>query len=131
MNTISIKNGSICLNFNGKYFKFIDVPGDGDYFYHCVLKHINILHTFNGVKELRIFIRDMVNNFIHNNIMLQRIFTCKGKYYVLWCSRITRMGMWVTSFDTLIFAYVMKIYVIIIVNYLNGFSANCVQYRGK
>ena len=38
MNTINIQNGRICLNFNRNYFKFIDVPGEGDCFYHSVLE---------------------------------------------------------------------------------------------
>ena len=37
---------------------------------------------------------------------------------------ITRMGKWATTFDTLIFAYVIELKMIVIGNYLNGFSAN-------
>ena len=34
------------------------------------------------------------------------------------------MRVWATTFDTLIFSYIMKLNVIVIGNYLNGFSAN-------
>ena len=37
-------------------------------------------------------------------------------------------GVWATTFDTLILSYVMKLNVIVIGNYLNGFSANSMHY---
>ena len=89
-NTINIQNGNICLNFNGNYFKFIDVPGDGDCFYHSALKYKDISQKFNGVQELRTYLRQMVNCCIHNDIVLQRIFIAKREDYALWCARITK-----------------------------------------
>ena len=65
-NKISIEDSNICLNFNGDYFKFIDVAGDGDCFHRSILKSNTILEKFNGVQELRIYLRDRVNHlFFH------------------------------------------------------------------
>ena len=35
---ITLIDNDIIININGNYFKFIDVPGDGDCFYHSILQ---------------------------------------------------------------------------------------------
>ena len=42
INTIHMLDGNIYLSFNGDDFKLIDVPGDGDCFFHSVLEYDNI-----------------------------------------------------------------------------------------
>ena len=82
-NTINMENGNICLNFNGNYFKFVDVPGDGGCFYLSILKYKYIYHNFNRVQELREYLRQMVNCLIHNDSVLQRIFIAEREDYAL------------------------------------------------
>ena len=81
-NKINMQHGIIFLELNGDYFKFIDVPGDGDYFFHSVLKYYNSSEKFNSVQGLRIYLKDMVNNWIHNDLVLQYLFTYKKIDYV-------------------------------------------------
>ena len=38
-NKFHVQDESIYLTYNGDDFKFIDVPGDGDCFYHSVLNY--------------------------------------------------------------------------------------------
>ena len=74
-NTINTYHGNVHLNFNGDYFKFIDVPGDGDCFYHSVLKYHNLQEKFNCVQQLIIYLRDMVYYLFSNDPMIQNLFT--------------------------------------------------------
>ena len=60
-NEVKSYNGNIYLRFNSDHFKFIDVPGDGDCFYHSVLKCFNVFRRFNSVQEIRNYLKDMVN----------------------------------------------------------------------
>ena len=123
-NKISIDDGNICLNYNGDYFKFIDVAGDGDCFYHSILKYNTISEKFNCVQELRIYMRDTVNHLFFHDQVLQHLFSHHRIDFLWWCSNITRMGVWANTFDTLIFSYVTKLNVITIGNYRNGMIAN-------
>ena len=93
--TIKSYGGNIFLNHDGEYMKFIDVPGDGDCFYHSVLKYNNLSETFNGVHHLRHYLRDTVSQLYYNDPLLQRLFFKERQDFSLWCSKITRMGVWV------------------------------------
>ena len=119
-----MQDGNIFLSYNGVDFKFIDVPGDGDCFYHSVLKYDNMQDKFNGVHELRQYMRDTISYLYCNDGVLRSLFYCERQDVRLWCSKITRMGVWATTFDTLIFSYIMRLNVVVIANYLNGFFAN-------
>ena len=123
-NIFHLQHGNIYLTFYGHDFKFTDVPGDGDCFYHSVLKYSSIQEKFNGVQDLRQYLRDVVAYWYPSDRLLQCLFSYERQDVTLWCSMITRMGVWATTFDTLIFSYIMTLNVIVIGNYLNGFSAN-------
>ena len=66
----------------------------------------------------------MVNYWLPNDLVLQRIFPYERIYYVQWCQRITRMGEWANTFEIFVFLYFMKITLIGIDNYLGNFSTN-------
>ena len=70
--TIKSYGGNIYLNYDGECMKFIDVPGDGEIFYHSVLKYNNLSDTFNGVTHLRQYLRDTISQLYYNNSLLQR-----------------------------------------------------------
>ena len=91
--TIKSYGGNIFLNHDGEYMKFIDVPGDGDCFYHSVLKYNNLSETFNGVHHLRHYLQDTVSQLYYNDPLLQRLFFKERQDILLWCSKITRMGV--------------------------------------
>ena len=124
INKFHLQDGNIYLSFNGDDFKFIDVPGDGDCFYHSVLKYGSIQDKFNGVQELRQYMRDIIAYLYYNDGVLRFLFSYERQDVRLWCLKITWMGVWATTFDTLIFSYIMRLNVVVIENYLNGFSAN-------
>jgi hypothetical protein len=41
------------VNVNDQYFRFVDVPGDGDCFYHSVLRDYELEKRFDDVQSLR------------------------------------------------------------------------------
>ena len=45
------------VNVNDQYFRFVDVPGDGDCFYHSVLRDYELGKRFDDVQSLREFLR--------------------------------------------------------------------------
>ena len=123
-NQVKSINGNIYLKYNGDHFKCIDVPCDGDCFYHSVLKCISVSDRIHSVQELRFYLRDMVHYLIPNDLVLQRIFSHEQINHAQWCQRITIMGEWANTLDTFIFSYLMKINVIGIGNYLGRFHEN-------
>ena len=116
----------IC-NLNGNYFKFIDVPGDGDCFFHSVLKHSILSGKYDNVKEIRSYLKQVVEIRFETDIILQQIFIKSSEDCKLWCGRITTMGEWTTTFDQLVFSYCFKVNIISIGNYSNGFISNNMQ----
>ena len=58
---------------------------------------------------------------------LQSILVSTEKYYNSWCSSIERYGEWASAFDILVFFYVLRVNVIKVGNYLNGFINNNTQ----
>ena len=60
-------------------FKFIDVPSDGDCFYHSVLEYSTLLGRFNGVQELRQYLKNAVEYLYYKDYVLQFLFPIKEK----------------------------------------------------
>ena len=50
----------IYLNLNESYFEFHDVDGDGNCFFHSVLRHKYFSHRFDHVQALRLHLKEMV-----------------------------------------------------------------------
>ena len=48
-NTFHLQDEAIYMTFSGDSYKFIDVPGDGDCFYHSVLNDDMLRRRFNDV----------------------------------------------------------------------------------
>ena len=66
----------------------------------------------------------MVNYLIPNDLVLRHLFTYERIECTQLCLTITRMGEWARTFDMLMFSFVLKLNVIVIGNYFNGFFAN-------
>ena len=76
------------------------------------------------MQELRQYLENAAEYLYSKDNVLQFLFFNGRKDVLLWCSNITRMGVWATSFNTLIFSYIMKLNVIGIRNYPNGLYGN-------
>ena len=62
------------VNVNGKHFKFIDVPGDGDCYFHCCSKHPYVYDKFDSVREIRSSLQLNVQHLYNSDPILKRLF---------------------------------------------------------
>ena len=115
------------VNVNGKYFKFIDVPGDGDCYFHCCLKQPYVSDKFDSVREIRSSLQLNVQHLYNSDPILKRLFEFEKKDYKIWCREVIVMGTWAGLFEQLIFSYFMKINLVVVGNYLNGFISSDMQ----
>ena len=81
------------LNIKGQYFRLIDVPGDGDCFYHSVLTNTSLAECFKNANLLRLYITSIVLLRFENDRVLRSLFSFEGKDYKAWykatiCNRI-------------------------------------------
>ena len=74
--------------------------------------------------KLRQYLKNTVEYLYYNDHALQYLLSKERKEVTLWCSTITRMGVWATSFDSLIFSYIFKLNVIGLRNFPNGLLGN-------
>ena len=109
------ENVSYHLNVEGTYFKFIEVPADGDCFYHSVSQS-PLSDTFQSIFHLRSYMKDFVLQKIEHDTSLQRIFTYDKLNPTTWYQHITTMETWAISLERLIFTYLLKCAVITIGN---------------
>ena len=116
------------MNVKGDYFLFIDVPGDGDCFYHSVLKHPHMTNKFNGVQHLRQYLRNSVIDLIASDEILQKLFHNERTDPDQWFSTITCLGEWGKTLDKLILSYLIKIAIITVGNYRNEFWISDTRY---
>ena len=112
------------VNVNGKYYRFVDVPGNGNCFYYSVLRHQSLEQRFDksDSASLRQYLSSVVSTCFRDDEVIQNLFEYEGVNYKNWCKSIETDGRWTSTFDMLIFSYVMKTNVITVGNYLNGFS---------
>ena len=115
------------LNINGNYFKFVDVPGDGDCFYHSILKNSILSKRFGSVQEMKLFVKDTVLVQYRNDLLLRKIFLLENMDYKSWCSKMMNEGEWATTCEMMVFSYVLSFNIIIVGNYMNGFVMNDMQ----
>lgn len=79
---------------------------------------------FKDVLDLRQQLNAIVLYLSIFDPVVSKLFKNHNKYISSWCSNITQMGERVTTFDALIFSYVMRVNVIIIGNYDNVLITN-------
>ena len=112
------------VNIKGQYFRLVDVPGDGDCFYHSVLRNTNLAKRFSNVNSLRQYVTDMVSLWFENDGVLRSLFLFEGKDYKHWAKRTANNGTWASTFDMLVLSYVLKVNIVSVGNYLEGFACN-------
>ena len=114
----------IIVNLNNNYFRFVDVPGDGNCFFHTVLKVEELKHKFNDVSGLRKFIRDKATCLMSHDVLLMRLFEKCHVNFRHWSDRIVCLGEWATTFDMMVLVYLTNWNIVTVGNYLNGFIIN-------
>ena len=116
--------GNINVNFNGCCFKFVDVPTDGDCFYHSLLRSPILNGKFQSVYHLRSFIQQSVMKSIGADSILQKLFIHYRTNCGLWGNRIIKMHKWAQPLDMIVCAYILNVNIVSIGNYINGMMEN-------
>ena len=93
INIIHMRDSNIYLTFNGDDFKLIDVPGDGDCFFHSALEYDSIKEKISSVQELRQYMKDIVAYYYGSDRLLQYLFSFERQDIIEWCSKILRTGV--------------------------------------
>ena len=119
-------NGDIHIIVDGNCFCFSVVPGDGDCFYHSILKS-DYLSIFTGVYQLRMHLASIVEMNHRNDTILQKLFYFHRTDPLIWLPRIRKMNTWANQLDIIIAAYVLHINIITVGNYMHGFICNNMQ----
>ena len=91
------------VNVDGNNFKFVDVPGDGNCYFHCILKLPFLLEQFDSTNDIRSYLSQTVQLTYNNDPLLRKIFTKDRVDYNLWCLKILRDGEYAETFDQLVF----------------------------
>ena len=125
-NIFQHENGNIDIFFNGSSFRFIDVPGDGDCFYHSILKSSH-LQQYQDVYSVQNILAQQVQNNIEKDVNLQHMLKHFGNNYHCWSTNIKVMHTWATLFDMVITSYIFRVRIVFIGNYINGFKQNDTQ----
>jgi len=108
------------VNFYGRNFKFIDVPGDGNCFYHSVLKVKELSNKFENAYRLREYLINSVLSTYENDLFLQRMFRYERIEINEWYIKHSRPREWATNFEIIIFSYFLRYGVYTVSNSLNG-----------
>ena len=86
-----------------------------------------MLLNFNDVYNLKSYVASTVESMVQYNIVLQKIFQSYKTNCLLWAERFRTMNEWAQKIDMLIIAYVLKINIITVGNYVHGFILNDMQ----
>jgi len=112
------------VNVNGKYYRLVDVPGNGNCFYYSVLRHRSLAQRFGkgDSMSLRQYLSSIVSTCFREDEVIQSLFEYEGVNYKDWCKSIETDGRWTSTFDMMLFSYIMKTNVTTVGKYSNGFS---------
>ena len=106
----------------------IDVPGDGDCFYHSVLKVKDISDQFSSVKTLQLHLTRSVLSSYDNDPYLKKMFQYERLEVNSWYLLHSKMGQWATHFERLLFSYLLIYEVYTVGNYMCGFYCSSSTY---
>ena len=67
---------------------------------------------FSNVNALKQHITGIVSLWFENDGVLHSLFLFQGKDYKSWCKTIACYGTWATTFDMLVFSYVLQVNVV-------------------
>ena len=91
---VTTTDSSVRLVCDGTSYKFLDVPGDGNCFYHSLLLNENFSRMFADQRQLRNkFVEDTINAF-GEDPFVRYIFEIQDINFNRWCERTVRYGTW-------------------------------------
>ena len=107
------------------HFRFIDVPGDGDCFFHSILKS-NYLSRFGSVHEVRTYLASRTEMDYPNDSILQRIFNFHRINVDVWLNRIRTIRTWANELDMIVAAYLLHVNIISVgITCMDSFAITC------
>ena len=116
-------NSTYRISTLGKQFDFIDVTGDGNCFYHALLKHIPICEQFGTPSTMRSYLAHQVQTKYHEDPFLKHIFdlyACRQFTVSQWAHNIVNRRQWGSMLEAVLLTYFMHVNVIILNNDFNN-----------
>ena len=95
-------------------------------FFHSILKS-NYLSGFNSVLGLRLYLASNIQRNYTNDSILQKIFHYHEMNVAIWFEKIRTMGTWANELDIILAANILRVNIITVGNYMNGFITNNMQ----
>ena len=117
----------------GHQFDFIDVEGDGNCFYHALLKSTQIYDLFQSQGTLRTYLAQQVQSNYHQDPFLKHVFVsyaCGTFSVEQWSHDIQYTRLWGSMLEAVLITYFLHIRIFILSNDFNGDDAhnNTEQY---
>ena len=63
----NVESSQYIVNWNDKYFKLVDVPGDGDCYFHSILKNTLLSEHFSSSDDIRLYLTKLFS--LHMNMI--------------------------------------------------------------
>ena len=115
------------VNVDGVNFEFVDVPSDGNCYYHCILKQPFLSEQFDTTDDIRSYLSQSVQSTYNNDSLLRKIFYKEKVNHNMWCLKILKNGEWAESIDQLICSYILNFNAVVVGNFEGRLSSNNMQ----
>ena len=107
----------------GHQFDFIDVEGDGDCFFHALLKSTQIYDIFQSPSTLRTYLAQQVQSNYHQDPFLKHLFIsyARGEFSVEeWSHDVQYAQLWGSMLEAVLITYFLHIRIFMLNNDFNG-----------
>ena len=101
------------MQLDEQAFNLVDVPGDGNCFYHALLKDLQVLEMHASTQGIRRALVVEAQYNIHDPF-LQYIFQQNYKSFSTWSTSVVNPGIWGSNFESMLYTYFFQKNIIII-----------------